>query len=73
MTVSRKIWFGLMALCISVMAASMPASAQQQQQRPNIAGNAEPSLALLANAAEKAMPRLDETRKIERVGGVKKE
>jgi hypothetical protein len=28
---------------------------------------------LLANAAEKAMPRLDETRKRERVGGVKKE
>ena len=37
------------------------------------AGNAELSPALLANAAEKAMPRLDETRKLERVGGVKKE
>ena len=37
------------------------------------AGNAEPSPALLANAAEKAMPRLGETRKLERVGGVKKE
>ena len=37
------------------------------------AGNAEPSPALLANAAEKAMPRLDETRKPEPVGGVKKE
>ena len=37
------------------------------------AGNAEPSPALLANAAEKAMPRLDETRKLEPVGGVKKE
>ena len=37
------------------------------------AGNAEPSPSLLANAAEKAMPRLDETRKLEPVGGVKKE
>ena len=37
------------------------------------AGNAETSAALLANAAEKAMPRLDETRKPEPVGDVKKE
>ncbi|MGA7081912.1 MAG: sulfatase-like hydrolase/transferase, partial [Pseudolabrys sp.] len=36
MTVCRKIWFGLMALCIAVLVASMPAAAQQQQRRPNI-------------------------------------
>ena len=36
------------------------------------AGNAEPSPALLSNAAEKAMPRLDETRKLEPVGDMKK-
>ena len=33
------------------------------------AGNAEPSLALLAKAAEKAMPVIEETRKLEPVGG----
>ena len=36
------------------------------------AGNAEPSLALLTNAAEKPMPMLDETGKLQPVGGVKK-
>jgi arylsulfatase A-like enzyme len=29
MTASRKIWFGLMALCVALMVASMPAVAQQ--------------------------------------------
>jgi hypothetical protein len=38
----------------------------------NTAGNAEPSLALLANAAEKAMPVIEETTSLEAVGGVKK-
>ena len=36
MTSTRKIWFGLMALFVAVMVASMPAAAQQQQRRPNI-------------------------------------
>jgi hypothetical protein len=37
------------------------------------AGNAVPSPALLTDATDKPMPRLDETRKLEPVGGVKKE
>src|SRR5262245_7545825 len=37
MTVSRKIWFGLMGLFAAMMVVvSIPAAAQQQQRRPNI-------------------------------------
>jgi arylsulfatase len=32
----RAIWGALIALCTAITIASVPASAQQQQQRPNI-------------------------------------
>jgi arylsulfatase A-like enzyme len=36
MSLVRKIWFGLLASFAAVMVAGAPASAQQQQQKPNI-------------------------------------
>src|SRR4249920_1114159 len=36
MTVSKKLWLGLIGLFLGALVASMPAAAQQQQRRPNI-------------------------------------
>ena len=36
MNMARKIWLGLLGSLAAVTAVSVPATAQQQQQRPNI-------------------------------------
>src|SRR5262249_14444108 len=36
MSMTRKFWIGLLASFVAVTAASVPAAAQQQQQKPNI-------------------------------------
>src|SRR5262249_5867998 len=36
MSMTRKFWIGLLASFVAVTAASVPAAAQEQQQKPNI-------------------------------------